>query len=163
VVLLDELAARGEDAAEAIRVIEEAARFEANPIDEVPAETLLEWCRLTPGERFPLAAQLVTVVNGGENGTTAQWTPAGRALLEEAPDPVAVLSNLVSRLSPMSWSGSGAAILSARSELLRDLCDHENQAVAECAKEAFATLQRDMAAEREWETKRSRERDERFE
>jgi len=56
-----------------------------------------------------------------------------------------------------------AAILSARAELLRELYDREDYAVAECAKEAYATLQRDIAAEREWETRHSRERDERFE
>jgi hypothetical protein len=122
VVLMDELATRGEDAAEAIRVIEDAGRFEANPIDEVPRETLLEWCRLAPAERYPLAARLVTVVSGGENGAAAQWTAATRALLEEAPDPVAVLSNLVSRLRPTSWSGSMATILSSRARAAsRDL------------------------------------------
>jgi len=56
-----------------------------------------------------------------------------------------------------------AAILSSRAELLREICDHQDQAVTERAKEAFATLQREIAAEREWKTKHSRERDERFE
>jgi hypothetical protein len=161
-VLLDELAGGDEDATEAIRLVEDAARFEANPIDDVPTETLLEWCRRAPAERFPLAAQLVTVVGGGENGGAAEWTSAARALLNEAPDLVAVLSNLVSRFRPTSWSGSMAAILSSRAELLQEFCDRED-ALAEYAKETYATLQRDITAEREWETKHSRERDERFE
>jgi hypothetical protein len=70
-ILLDEFAAGGEDAAAAIGLVEDAARFEPNPIDDVPPETLLEWCRRAPAKRFPLAAQLVTVVNGGENGAAA--------------------------------------------------------------------------------------------
>jgi hypothetical protein len=107
-ILLDEFAAGDEDAAAAIGVVEHAALFEANPTDDVPLATLLEWCRREPTERFPLAAQLVTAVNGGENGAAAQWTPAARALLQEAPEPVAVLSNLVGRLRPMSWCGSMA-------------------------------------------------------
>jgi hypothetical protein len=162
-ILLDEFAAGGEDTAAAIGLVEEAARFEANPIDDVPPETLLGWCRRAPAERFPLAAQLVTVVNGGENGAAAQWTPAARALLEKAPEPVAVLSNLVNRLRPMSWSGSMASILRARAELLQGLCDHQDHALAARAKEAYALLQRQISAEREWETKDNRARDERFE
>jgi hypothetical protein len=162
-ILLDEFAAGGEDAAAAIGLMEHVARFEANPIDGVSPETLLEWCRRAPAERFPLAAQLVTVVNGGENGPAAQWTPAARALLEKAPEPVAVLSNLVSRLRPMSWSGSMASILSARAELLQGLCDHQDHALSARAKEAYALLQRQILAEREWETKDNRARDERFE
>jgi hypothetical protein len=162
-ILLDEFAAGGEDAAAAIGLMEHVARFEANPIDGVSPETLLEWCRRAPAERFPLAAQLVTVVNGGENGPAAQWTPAARALLEKAPEPVAVLSNLVSRLRPLSWSGSMASILSARAELLQGLCDHQDHALSARAKEAYALLQRQILAEREWETKDNRARDERFE
>jgi len=163
VILLDELAAGNADATDAIRLVEDAARFDGNPIDDLPTEVLLEWCGLASAERYSLAARLVTVVTGGENGAAAQWTPAARALLEEATDPVAVLSNLVSRLRPTSWSGSMAAILSSRAELLHELCDREDHALAEYAREAYATLQREIAAEREWETKHSRERDERFE
>jgi hypothetical protein len=162
-ILLDEFAAGGEDAAAAIRLVGHAVRFDANPVDDVPPETLLEWCRRAPAERFPIAAQLVTAVNGGENGTTAQWTPAARALLENALEPVEVLTNLVSRLRPGSWSGSMASILNARSELLQDLCDHQNHALAAYAKEACALLQQQISAEREWETKNNRARDERFE
>lgn len=162
-VLLDELASGGDDSKEAVQLIEDAGRLDGNPIEDVPTDTLLAWCRLAPGERFPLGARLVTVVASGENGSVAQWTPVARALLDEAPDQVVVLSNLVSRLRPMSWSGSMAAILSSRAELLRDLCDHEGDALAARAKEAYALLQRQIAAEREWETKENRARDERFE
>jgi hypothetical protein len=160
---LDELVAGGEAPNELSRLIEDAGRLDGNPIDEIPADTLLAWCRLAPDERFPLAARLVTVVIGGENGSAAQWSPAARALLDQAPDQVAVLSNLAGRLRPMSGSGSFAAMMSARAELLRELCDHQNRALATCAQDAYAQLQRQIAVEREWETRDNRERDERFE
>jgi hypothetical protein len=163
-ILLDELATGGENATEAIRLVEDAARFNGNPIDDVPTEMLLDWCRRAATERYPLAARVVTVVSGGENGAAAQWTPAARALLEEAPDRVAVLSSLVGRVRPKSWSGSMAAILSARAELIRDLYDRQNDLpLVEFAKDAYATLQRQITATREWETQHGRERDERFE
>lgn len=161
--LLDELAAGCDVANELMRLVGEAGRLDGNPIDEISTGALVEWCRLAPDERFPLAARLVTVVVGGENGSAAQWSPVARALLDAAPDQVVVLSNLVNRMRPMSWSGSMAAMLSARAELLREFCDHHDRALAARAQEVYAELQRQIVAEREWETRDNRERDERFE
>ena len=57
-----------------------------------------------------------------------------------------------------------AVILSARAELIRDLCDRQNDLpLVEFAKDAYATLQRQITAAREWETQHGREHDERFE
>jgi hypothetical protein len=146
-----------------LRLVREATRFGDNPIDVVPADMLLAWCHKEPRLRFLLAASIVTPVQGGIDGAAAQWTPAATALLEEAPDRVAVLERFLKRFHPMSWSGSLAAILSARAELLRHLGGHPDLRLAECATRAFKNLQQAIATERQHETQHDRLRDERFE
>jgi hypothetical protein len=97
------------------------------------------------------------------DGAVAQWTPAASALLEEAPDRVSVLERFLKRFYPMSWSGSLAAILSARAELLRGLAEHPDRRLAEHAMRAHEHLQGAIAIERQQETLFDQLRDERFE
>jgi len=146
-----------------LRLIRAAARFGDNPIDVVPVDTLLAWCRKDPAMRFALAASIVTPVHGGIDGAAAQWTPAASALLEEAPDRVAVLESFLKRFHPMSWTGSLAAILDARTELLQRFAEHPDTRLAERAIRAYHDLQRAIATERQEETQRDQLRDERFE
>ena len=79
------------------------------------------------------------------------------------PDKVAILDKLVSRFSPISWRGSRAVIIAARSELLTQLSDHPDQALAECAMRARARLQQQIEEERRLEMQRYKTEGERFE
>jgi hypothetical protein len=147
-----------------LRLVRDSARFgDDNPIDAVSHDALLAWCGVEPPARFPIAALLVTPVQGGMDGAVAQWTPAARGLLEEAPDRVAVLEHLLKRFHPRSWSGSLAAILSARAELVAGLAEHPDSRLAEYATRAHESLQRAIAADRQQETQHDQIRDERFE
>jgi hypothetical protein len=146
-----------------LRLVHDSARFGDNPIEAVSVDTLLTWCRGDPPWRFPFAASIVTPVQGGMDGAVAQWTPAASALLEEAPDRVSVLERFLKRFYPMSWSGSLAAILSARAELLRGLAEHPDRRLAEHAMRAHEHLQGAIAIERQQETLFDQLRDERFE
>jgi hypothetical protein len=63
---------------------------DGNPVDVIPAETLLA-CRAAPSTRFLQAAAIITAVTGGTDGAAAQWTSSAHALLGKAPDRAAVL------------------------------------------------------------------------
>jgi hypothetical protein len=162
--LLDEITS-GDDntTGEMLRLLRDAGQVDGNPVDAIPAETLLAWCGAAPATRFLQAAAIITPVTGGADGAAAQWTPSAQALLEEAPDRVAVLDKLLTRFKPAGWSGSFAAILDSRAALLLGLSEHHDHHLAEHAVRAHETLQLQIAAERKWETQKHRSRDERFE
>lgn len=83
--------------------------------------------------------------------------------MERSPDPVAFLKQLVQRFSPMSWSGSRAAIMESRLPLLKQLESHVNPRIGEVAREEGLRFQRQIEQERKWETENDRSTDERFE
>jgi hypothetical protein len=162
--LLDEIAAGDDNTTrEMFKLLHQAGQVDGNPVDAIPAETLLAWCRAAPATRFFQAATIITPVTGGADGATAQWTPAAQALLEEAPDRVAVLDKFLTRFKPGSWSGSLAAILDSRAALLLGLGKHHDRHLAGHAVRAHEALQLQIATERKSETQRHRSRDERFE
>jgi hypothetical protein len=145
------------------RLLRDVGSVEGNPVDVIPAETLLAWCRAGPATRFLRVSTIITPVTGGADGAAAQWTRVAQALLEHAPDQAAVLDQLLSRFKPRGWSGSLAAILDARAALLLALGEHQDRHLAEHAMRAHAALQHQITAERKWETELHRSRDERFE
>jgi hypothetical protein len=162
--LLDEIAGGNDNTTqEMLRLLRDAGRVDGNPVDAVPAETVLAWCHGAPATRFVQAAAIITPVTGGVDGAAAQWTPAAQTLLEEAPDRVAVLDKFLTQIRPGGWSGSLAAILGARAALLLRLGEHHDRLLAEHAVRAHEALQLEIAAERKWETQDHRSRDERFE
>ena len=162
--LLDEITAVDDNTTqEMLRLLRDAGRVDGNPVDAIPAETLIAWCRAAPVTRFLQAAAIITPVIGGTDGAVAQWTPAAQALLGEAPDRAAVLDQFLTRFRPGGWSGSLAAILDSRAALLLALGEHHDRHLAEHAMRAHANVQLQITAERQWETKLHRGRDERFE
>jgi hypothetical protein len=161
---LDEITAGDDDTTqEMFRLLRDAGRVDGNPVDAIPAETLIAWCRAAPATRFLQAATIITPVIGGTDGAAAQWTPAAQMLLAETPDRAAALDQFLNQFKPDGWSGSLAAILNSRAELLLALGEHHDRQLAEHALRAHANLQRQIAAERQWETNLHRDRDERFE
>ncbi|MGO6980566.1 hypothetical protein [Rhizobium leguminosarum] len=134
-----------------------------NPADEIPCATLVDWCDGDPGARYPIAASFVTFARRAENSGPQIWSEQARALLTHATDPASVLTVFVERFQPTSYSGSLAAQMEANSRLLDDvegLIPAEHTSFVVGAKKQLA---RDIAEQREWETKRDRSRDERFE
>jgi hypothetical protein len=162
--LLDEITATDDiTTREMLRLLRHAGQVDGNPVDAIPTETLLVWCRVAPATRFLHAAAIITPVSNGGDGGVVQWTPAAQALLGEAPDRAAVLDQFLNQFLPVGWSGSLAAILDARAALLIGLFKHHDRHLAERAARAHEKLQLRIAAEREMETREHRSRDERFE
>lgn len=136
----------------------------ANPLAEVSTEVLLEWCAGEPVRRFPIAASLVPFSKRKEPGGPLGWTEVALALIRQAPDPEAVLLEIVHRFRPRGWSGSGAAIIESQGELLDQLPDLLPATMATAIEEAKAACQRSIESMRRMEAEMDRHRsEERFE
>jgi hypothetical protein len=108
-------------------------------------------------------AQVVPLYKGKEDAGQLDWNPAALALLDKAPDHVAVLQQFVRRFRPMRWSGSRAVAMATRLPLLAQLENHPDPTVADFAKADGARLRTEIVNERARETKDDKANDERFE
>jgi hypothetical protein len=146
-----------------VRMVQDIAGIHGNPMDLVPDSVLLGWCKQQPATRYPALASVITALSPSNEWQAVQWTTIGRGLLEEAPDRVAVLEQIIQRFRPTSWKGSLSAIMEARVELLRDLETYCDPDVAKYAERQRHHLRQQIKQERLWETQRHKASDERFE
>jgi hypothetical protein len=144
-------------------IISDVSRNHANPLDFVLLHDLITWCLHEPGQRFPLAARAITLFKGDPKQTTPDWTETVLALIDKAPDRVAVLKVFARRLRPTGWSGSRAVAMETRLPLLQKLINHADLAVAKFARDEEARLKAEVEVEKKNESREDRDRDERFE
>lgn len=135
----------------------------SNPADGISCEDLIAWCDQDRERRYPLAASFVTFAHRPEESGPKVWSEQAKALLAYAPDPRSVLAVFVKRFRPTGWSGSRAAVMEANTRLLDSLEMDVSASLMPIAIDAKAQLAQEVTREREWETARDRERDERFE
>jgi hypothetical protein len=135
----------------------------ANPVDEVSGETLINWCNRNPDHRFSLAASIITFASPAPETGSRDWSAQAKALLAAAPDPRPVLTVFVGRFRPRSWSGSRAALMEANLRLLESVGLYVPAELMSFVSETQSHLAKDVARERDAETKQDRARDERFE
>jgi hypothetical protein len=146
-----------------IEILLDVSHHHANPLDFVPLETLIAWCHVKPTERYALMAGLVTLYAADEEKLPLDWNVRALAILDKAPDRIAVLKQFVRRFRPSSWSGSRAAAMETRLPLLGILEKHADPTVAQFAKTDGARLKKEVDEEQKWETRDDRANDERFE
>jgi hypothetical protein len=144
-------------------VIEEASQIRSSPMDVVSEATLFEWCDVDPSARFPIAASVVSTFLAPADSNPQEWAPISSRLVHSAPDPIAVMRELVARVRPLIWSGSRAAILSGNANLLDRFDTQGNAMLAAFIAMQKKSIQAEARAELEWETKLDMDRDERFE
>jgi hypothetical protein len=136
----------------------------ANPLADLSIVNLLAWCAGDPVRRFPIAASLVPYAQREEPDGPRGWTEAALALIRQAPDPEAVLLEIVHQFRPRGWSGSGAAIIESNGELLDLLPDLLPTTLATAIEGAKAACQRSIDSMRRMEDEMDRHRpEERFE
>lgn len=143
--------------------IEHMRMVKRNPVDGIPDAELLKWCERVPDVRCPLAASLVSLSAGGSEDAPRGWSDIAAGLLRQAPNPIEVLKAFVKRFRPMSWSGSRASIMEECAKLLDNLPITGDRVFMALVDEQKAALEREILAEREHETAREYERNERFE
>jgi hypothetical protein len=145
-------------------IIRDVSHHHLNPLASVPLDVLVAWCERKRSERYPVVASVIPWFQGQEDQPSQSvWSAAALALLDKAPDRIAVLRQFVRRFRPMSWSGSRAATMETRLPLLRQLESHADSAVAAFAKAEEALFKKEIDQERERETQDDKANDERFE
>ncbi|MBH5373518.1 hypothetical protein [Bradyrhizobium glycinis] len=163
-VVLDEAFSGDEKArAKAVQAFVDFQRFRKNPVGVVPDDVLLGWCDVDPAVRYPLMAASAGLFKRPANNEPHEWLPLASKLLTKAPDPHAILKEIVRRLRPWSWSGSLATQLEGRLKLLEQLPAGHGPQIADGLNKAKSDFQEWIAKERRNEAAESRERDSRFE
>lgn len=144
------------------RNLEATDEGQHNPLANVPAETLLGWCRAGSSRRWIQLASVVPALASANDGKL-RWTDIALDLIKQSPEPNQVIGELLGRLSPTSWGGSRAEIMSARMHLFDGLESMMTGDTREKLKLQRANFEEQIARERQWELKQHRQRNERFE
>jgi hypothetical protein len=134
-----------------------------NPVDAVSQADVLAWCEQRRAERYPLMASAVTLFGPREENQEVAWSDIAQALLDRAPDRLAVAKAYARRFRPRSYSGSLAAAMEVGLAPLRRLEDDADQTVASFARAETVRLRQEIESTRRWETETDRRTDERFE
>jgi hypothetical protein len=147
----------------AVQAFVDFQRFQKNPLEVVPDDVLLAWCDRDPKVRYPIVAASAGLFKRPANNEPHDWIPLTSKLLAKAPDPEAVLKEVVQRLRPGSWSGSLATKLEGRLRLLERLPIDQTPKLADALNKAKASLEEWIGNERRHEAAESRARSGRFE
>jgi hypothetical protein len=139
------------------RIVEVASTHQQNPMDQVSDAMLLAWCERNPIERFPAIALAVS------NDNLSNWNRRASVLVHGAPDPIAVMRAFAARLRPNEWGSSRSTILEANAKLPEQFDTRGNAKLVAFIETEKTNLLKEAAADREWETKHDKGRDERFE
>lgn len=134
------------------------------PLSHVPTETLIEWCRQNPDRWTKVAMQLSPFLRGTDyDYETEQISALASAFLEAAPRPEDVLEAYLKNITPMSWSGSRAAIMERRLAIIESLQDHPAPEVGHTISRLAPDIRARIDRIRQAEQEENRERDQRFE
>jgi hypothetical protein len=163
-VMLDELFS-GDEASrkQSLTLLNNLNPFNRTALDDVPDEVILDWCSRDPKIRYPIAAAGMTLFRRTSDKEPHAWTDLARKLLDNAPEPRAILDAMVYRLRPMSWSGSLATKLESRLKLLGDLPVGDAPDLKAAHEQAKDQLRKQIDGQRQRETKEDKARSGRFE
>ena len=88
----------------------------------VPTDALIEWCEISPADRYVFAAETCRLFEkGSEDSKSKTISDVAVRILAAADDKARVLNIFIRRLRPKSWSGSLSAVLRERLPLLGKL------------------------------------------
>lgn len=146
-----------------VEIIRDISMSHGNPLDAVRESDLFDWCDQDPAVRYPTIAAVVSIFHRTDEKAPLQWTALASRVLEKAPDRVAVMREFVKRFRPMSWSGSRAAIIEERAQLLEQPVGYPDPLLVEFIATEQIRLKQAIEREREYETDHDRTADERFE
>ena len=137
--------------------------YDPHPLSKIPEDRILAWCDTDPAVRYPIVAACIVPYGSAGQEEQIEWTPLALQMISKTPDLIAVLNEMRSSFSPISWKGSQAEIKRKGLSLTADLKDHTNPLVVEWACKEEKVFEEAMRSERQRETQRARTRDERFE
>ncbi|MBZ9993147.1 hypothetical protein [Mesorhizobium sp. BH1-1-4] len=161
---LDEMVAGTErDRNKSIGVIHDTMHHHPNPVSAVPDDVILAWCAADPDLRYPFAAAVALLFEQPGDKSSLAWRPIAKALLERAPDPVAVLKTIIENLWPTSFEGSLATEYEMRFHLLDRLDIGTQPTLLAAHQEARTKLAAAAETERRRELQEDRAESSRFE
>jgi hypothetical protein len=146
-----------------VHLMNDRLRFRKNPMSGVADDVITAWCDGDPATRYPLATAVALLFKRPSDKAPHEWTSLTKLLLLKAPNPEAVLKEVVYRLYPRSWSGSLATKLESRLNLLSQLDIDGVPAIAPAFERAKQELARRIDAERRSEMEEDSARSGRFE
>lgn len=146
-----------------VSVVETLVRFRKHPLDGVSDEKFLAWCDHDPATRYPLAAAVGNLFKQSGDNDASEWTNLASALLKKAPDPQAVLNQIIRRLYPNSWSGSWATKMESHAKLLDQLDVGSKPEMAKAIAEARGRMREQIDTARRKENEEDKERSGKFE
>lgn len=126
-------------------------------------KVIIDWCEVNPVIRYPKVAAFMVAYQHNEHKKCLEWTPLSLAVMNNAPDVVAVLNAFKRTFRPSSWSGSRADIMERGLALISQLKIHQNPAISTWACNEEKVFAEEIKQERQWEDQRNRMEDERFE
>lgn len=115
-------------------------------------DSLLAWARKEPLARFPALCEALPIIITPRSSGDMYLSPTFLTLLTDAPDKLACLGNFYDRVRPKGgWSGSLAATLEARGDLLKQLAAIGNLEIDLWLTEGHSLLPSWISRERERE------------
>lgn len=161
-VVLDIFVEEADDQQETGRgIFRDLREDKPNALRNLSNEELKEWVNAKPDTRIYQLAKVIHYFD--KNDEALEWSSIALWLISQSPDPTKTLDTFMYRFSPMSWSGSRASIMESRLPLLEYFTTHKALEISNWASTKLQILKKQVAEEREFETKRSRNQDERFE
>lgn len=130
-------------------------------IGAAPEAALIDWCKISPEDRCTFAAQGCKLFerptpHGPDDEEAIGITSTARSVLAVATDKKKILEILVSRFSPNSWSGSRAAIMRQRFQLLEQLNPTDDMELRVLIEDIKIRLSEAILREEHWEQERER-------
>jgi hypothetical protein len=145
------------------RIFTDDLELSVNPLSQIDDNIIIAWCAINPSARYPVVAASIIAYRQDKNENLFEWTPLSLAVIDNAPDAIAVLNEFKRSFRPMSWSGSRADMMEKRLTLITSLKSHKNFVVSEWACNEERSFKEEIQLEREREEEYYRSRDERFE
>jgi hypothetical protein len=134
-----------------------------SPLDKVSQADIPAWCEQDRAHRYPIMASVVTMFRPDAIDEGMTWSDTAQALLDRAPNRLAVVKEYARRFRPHTYSGSLAAAMEVALAPLRRLEDDANPPVAAFARAEGTRLRQEIESSRRYETETDRRMDERFE
>ena len=129
-------------------------------IGKVPVNILIEWCEVSPSDRYLFAAQTCTLFKKTKLDDKENLVLSDNAkhIFASAPDKKNIVEIFVSRFQPNGWSGSLADILRKRLPLLDELNLPGNSEIEQVINDAkvYFNNRIDIEEKREEDSERNR-------
>jgi hypothetical protein len=134
-----------------------------SPLDCIPQEILLAWCDVDSARRYPRIASITVPFTTDRQRAAPRWKDISLALLDRAPDRIAIMKNYIEHLWPSGWSGSQASAWEAHAKLLDCLPEFNDPALAAFVAGERTRLNSALSEMRREEEAAERRQNERFE